>query len=579
MARKKNQAVTRTEGVQGSLLTPEARAQLPYLPKPLWYRFAPGQFLGYGSNRRLPGTWFARINLTAPDGTESRPQVPLGLADDLAGCTPGMDKPLTYTEALQKAIVWCTEGLKGGAPLPGTGRASTQKDQGPQYRTLGECLDVYGSSLNIPGERSRRTAETRREQMKVEIGHWEPAKMTRESIDQWKEEFIRTPPMLRRKKGGEPVYKKGWDPEDPENQRARKNTCNRWLGDMKAALNYTRGKNGATTSFEWDSVKAYSKVEKSRGDAMSRSEERRFLNQCWPEFRPLAFGALSTAARYSELRTMKVKSFSKRNRCVTVEAIYAKNGKLRHIPLNDEGVTFFLAIIEGRRPEEPMFVRANGQPWEPSEQHRPMKGATKDENIDTCFHGLRHTRITQLIEDGMEYAEVSEIAGVSEAVIRRHYKHVKPDALRKKLNARVRNLGIPQEKIDQKIAKLDEEFREEEEALEPFEFELEDLHPSAYAGKVNGGREEAPPPRDKPSAEVLEALLMEDISAEKIGKMFNVSGTTIRKWCRAYGIQPPERGYHAKQRALRTAIAKAEAKAAGPRVQLVKARNGKPTRG
>lgn len=578
MGRKKNQAVTRTEGNQSLLLTPESRAQLPYLEKPIWYRFGNGQFLGYGSNRRLPGTWFARIILETPDGREIRPQITLGLADDSAGIPPGSAEPLSYTAALQKAIAWCDETRKLG-PSNKKGAGASEEVEGPLYRTLSECLEVYGKSLNIRDDRSRRTAETRREQMKAEIGDWVPAALTRESIDTWKEEFIRTPPMLRRKKNGERVYKKGWDPEDPENQRCRKSTCNRWLGDLKAALNYTRGKNGATTSFEWDSVKAFPGVDKPRGDAMSQAEERRFLNQCWPEFRPLAFGALTTAARYSELRTLRVKSFSKRSRCVTVEAIYAKNKKLRHIPLTDEGVTFFRTITEGRRPDEPMFVRANGQAWDPSEQHRPMKGATEAEDIDICFHGLRHTRITQLIEDGMTYAEVSEIAGVSESVIRKHYKHVNPEALRKKLNARVRNIGLPQDQIDQTMAELDEEFRIEEEELQAFEFELKDLHPSAYAGKVNGGREEAPPPRDKPSTETLEALLMEDISAEKIGKMFNVSGTTVRKWCRAYGIQPPERGYHAKLRALRAAIAKAEAKAAGPRVQLVKARNGKPTRG
>jgi integrase len=558
MGRKKNQAVTRTEGNQSRLATPDARANLPYLEKPLWYRFAKGQFLGYGSNRRLPGTWFARVILKMPDGKEFREQEAIGLADDKAVGTPQEPEILSYEAALQKAIAWCEKARKPESSTLKTD-AATRRDKGPEYSTMAECLDAYGKSLNITSKRSRRTAETRREQMKEEIGHWEPATLTRESIDLWKEEFIRTPPMVRRKKGGEPVYKKGWDPEDEDNQRARKNTCNRWLGDLKAALNYTRGKNGAVSSFEWDSVKSYAKVTKSRGDAMSKDEERRFLNQCWPEFRPLAFGALSTAARYSELRTMKVKDFSKRTLCVTVEAMYAKNGKLRHIPLTDEGVTFFLAITKGRSPHEPMFVRANGQIWEPSEQHRPMKGITHDVNIDVCFHGLRHTRITQLIEDGMEYAEVCEIAGASESIIRLHYKHVKPDALRKKLNARVRNLGIPEEVIQKAMAKLNEESRMEEEALPPFEFDLNDLHPSAYAGKVNGGREEAPPPRNKPSVEALEALLLEDISAEKIGKMFDVSGTTVRKWCRAYGIQPPGLGYHAKQRALRAAIEKANA--------------------
>ena len=49
----------------------------------------------------------------------------------------------------------------------------------------------------------------------------------------------------------------------------------------------------------------------------------------------------------------------------------------------------------------------------------------------------------------------------------------------------------------------------------------------------------------RPSHEELKKLLLE-MPAEHIGKMYSVSGTTIAKWAKSYGITKPARGYWQK---------------------------------
>ena len=46
----------------------------------------------------------------------------------------------------------------------------------------------------------------------------------------------------------------------------------------------------------------------------------------------------------------------------------------------------------------------------------------------------------------------------------------------------------------------------------------------------------------RPSKEELQKLV-EEISLEKLGEKFGVTGNAIKKWCEIYGIQSKPRGY------------------------------------
>jgi len=564
MPRKTKKPVPRLGGTKVNLRDPDARVALPYLRSPIWETFDLNRALGYGGNKHHPGCWYAKIIVgKSPDGKEDRRQTCLGLADDLVGMptdalapAPGVlpvpvsaEEPpiLNYSQALAAAIAWCEKESKGGPK--GQSMPVASLPSGVTYRFIGDALDAYRDHLNIPDGHSRKNTFQRIELTKAQIGKLEIATLTRHQLDHWRDEIIRTPPRIRTKPDGEPVFKKDWDPKDPDNQRARKVTANRALADVKAALNYTYGENGATSNMAWATCKAFRKVDKSRGDFMTPAQVIHFLNACCPEFRPLAYGTVLTGGRYGELTQVLVEDFRPAQQMLRIKAKYTKTNQERYAPLTDEAVTVFREICRGRDPKEPIFIRANGLPWGKSQQHRPMKDSTSLVDIDSCFYGLRHTRISQFIEDGIDIGLVGESVGTSESMIRKHYKHLLPESVQKAVNKKSRSIAVSQERIDQSKRELEEEAQKEVDEMPKRLFTLESLHPSTYLGKIKGGSEEAPPPKPKPTRQELEALLARDLPVSKIGKMVGYSGTMVARWCKAFGLKVPGLGHFSKKRA------------------------------
>ncbi len=564
MVRKAKKAEPRGAKKAVNLKSAEARLALPYLASPTWVAVVPNRYLGYGGNRRHPGSWFAKIILgKTPEGGEDRRQVRLGLADDLppppmdesalgpaVGEGPGVEgekSGLTYSQAMSAALDWFEDESKRG---PKAGRTPVIPSQ-PKipYPTIGDALDVYFSKLKKPAENSQKSALLRIALTRRQIGSLVIADLTRMQLEKWLETIVATAPRVRSKKGRDPVGRKGWDPENPESKRARMSTANRALADVKAALTYTLGQNGAASNMAWNAVKAYRNVERSRGTAMTPAQVVHFLNSCLPEFRPLAYGTLLTAGRYGELTLLKVEDFHPRQKLIHVRAEITKTGKERYIPLTDEAMVVFMEVCRGRAPEEPLFIRANGKPWSKSQQHRPMKDSSNLVNIDTCFYGLRHTRISHWIEDGIAMAAVAESAGTSEFMIRTHYKHLDPESVQKTVNSRSRVIGISPERIEQSKRELESFAQQEVDEMPALNFTPESLHPNTYIGKVKGGSEDPQPRLPKPTREELAALLAKDISVLQISKLVGYSNVMVARWCKDYGLKVPGRGYHAKKRA------------------------------
>ena len=564
MVRKASKAEPRGAEKAVNLRSLEARLALPYLAAPTWVTVDRNRYLGYGGNRRHPGSWYAKIVLgKTPEGKEDRRQVRLGLADDLA--SPQIDEPvstpapgigpivegkkpcLTYSQALAAALAWFDEESRRAPKTEPDPEVSSQPLT--PYPTIGDAMDVYFNKLKTPDERSIRNTLLRIAITKGQIGSLVIANLTRMKLEEWMETIVRTPPRVRSKIGKEPSEKKGWDPNDPDNKRARMVTANRALADVKAALTYTLGQNGALSSLAWDAVKSYGNVDKSRGNAMTPTEVVHLLNSCLPEFRPLAYGTLLTAGRYGELTRLQVEDYHPRQKLIRIKAEYTKTKKERFVPLTDEAMVVFMEICRGRAPEEPLFIRANGKPWSKSQQHRPMKDSSRLVNIDTCFYGLRHTRISHWIEDGIAMAAVAESAGTSELMIRTHYKHLDPESVQKTVNSRSRVIGISQERIEQSKRELEWFAQYEVEEMPVLNFTPESLHPYNYLGKVKGGTEDPQPRQPKPTRDELAALLAQDVSVLQIAKAVGYSNVMVTRWCKAFGLEVPGRGYHAKQRA------------------------------
>ena len=193
-----------------------------------------------------------------------------------------------------------------------------------------------------------------------------------------------------------------------------------------------------------------------------------------------------------------------------------------------------------------MFLRANGKPWGKSDQQRPFKDSAEIIKVDACFYSLRHTRISHMIEDEAPTTWVAEVGGTSDQMIRKYYKHLEPDTIRKGINKKVRNVGVSPERIQQALDEVDADTEKETEEIPDLAFNIESLHPSTYLGMVKGGREHA---RPKPTKEELESLLSQNVPVYKIAELFKYTFPVIRDLCEKFGLKRPTRGDHAKMRA------------------------------
>jgi integrase len=141
------------------------------------------------------------------------------------------------------------------------------------------------------------------------------------------------------------------------------------------------------------------------------SEFRELVAACDPEFQPLVKAGLYSGCRYSELANLRVRNFYPGTRQIHIED--SKNGHERFIPLNDEAVQFFTALTAHRQGDEFVFLKANGNRWQSSEQQRPMRQARQVAGIvkPITFHQLRHGFASLSLQAGMRLEEVGTLLG------------------------------------------------------------------------------------------------------------------------------------------------------------------------
>ena len=171
-------------------------------------------------------------------------------------------------------------------------------------------------------------------------------------------------------------------------------------------------------------------------------EYRRLLNACDPDFRRIVRGALATGARYSELCRADVCDFSADASALLVRE--SKGGKPHHIPLDDDAAAFLASITAGRRPDAPLFARADGGRWGKSHQRRPLLEACHAARITPAigFHILRHTWASLRIMGGMPLMVAAMVLGHRDTrMVEKHYGHLAQSYVRDVVRATALDLG------------------------------------------------------------------------------------------------------------------------------------------
>ena len=420
------------------------RLKLKPQAAPYWSRLAEGQYIGYfRPMAKGAGTWRAKWR-DIDSGT--RKQTKLGAADDFGD--PDGEKVLTWAQANDKARAWFEVAaheavlVAGGEVLP----------TGPY--TVSQAMEDYFQDSERRGVRGLRAARSaNRVHILPELGPLEVAKLTRNRLEKWQAAVAASPALARPRPGAEKPnlrYKEAGQ----EHQRARKDTSNRVLTVLKAALNLALARRRVVGSGEaWRETKAFKGVGQARARFLDVADQVRIVNACQPDFRRLVRAALFTGGRYGELARAMVQDFNPTSGTLFLVGKGTGEGKPRQVVLTEEGQAYLQELTAGRTADELIFQRdqverrartESGSGWAHGDQSRFMADACKTAGLDPLtFHELRHTYASMLVNKGVPLAYVAAQLGHSGTrMVEQHYGHLAPNAMAESIRTLSPLLGI-----------------------------------------------------------------------------------------------------------------------------------------
>ena len=386
------------------------------------------------------GIWKARF-YDAESGTQK--QESLGTADDFMEADGQF--VLSFHQAQEKAKGWfkaCAHHAKlaaAGEPVP----------SGPY--TVADALRDYLEDARRRGMKSvDRTECAAKAHILPELGPIQVAKLTRGRLEGWLSKLAESPKRKRTKLGAErPAVAEA--PKTAEEKRARKDTANRVLTVLKAALNHAKDRGRVGEAEAWQTAKPFKNVASARIRFLTPQEQVRLVNVCPPDFRRLVRAALFTGARYGELCRMRVGDLDQHGGTVLVAE--SKSGKPRRIVLTPEAKEWFTSEAAGRPTDDLFFTRTGvarrkreevGSAWGKSDQARFMAEACKAAKLEPLsFHELRHTYASGLVNKGVALVYVAAQLGHSDTrMVERHYGHLAPNDMAKAIRRLAPKLGI-----------------------------------------------------------------------------------------------------------------------------------------
>jgi integrase len=381
------------------------------------------------------GTWIARHYSTE----HGRRFHAVGTADDVADADG--THVLSFAQAQEAARKWFVQ-----LALHDRGEFRS----GPY--TVRECVEEYLAWLQAhrkSGYDARHRVHTH---IVPHLGHIQCDRLTTAEIQRWLRDLAASPARLRSKKDAKKPNFRELDKADHEAVRRRRASANRTLTVLKAGLNRAWREGKIPSDEAWRRVEPFEEVDAARVRYLTLAEAKRLLNACNPDFRRLAQAALVTGARYGELAALRASDFNPDSGTIHVRT--SKSGKGRHIVLNDEGVALFKSLVAGKSGNAVLLTRADGLPWKPSHQARPIADACARAKIipPASFHIMRHTWASLAVMAGGPLMVVARNLGHSDTrMVERHYGHLAPSYIADAIRAAGPKFGI---KPDRKVVSL-----------------------------------------------------------------------------------------------------------------------------
>ena len=402
------------------------------------------------------GTWLVRWY--DPETRKQR-QERMGNADDFAQAD-GLGV-LSYKQATDKAELWFKTRNRFAA-LAAEGEVVPE---GPY--SVADALKDYLHDAKRRGMKGLLyTEQTANAQIIPILGSIPVAKLSRRKIEDWHLALSETPRKTTGKPKEDPDEEEGASEECPEkaaqsairpmseeDKRKRRNTSNRVLTILKAALNHALASNKVIEPAPWRFVKPFKAVSSSRVRYLTIPEQRKLVAACDQDFRCLVQAALFSGARYGELTRLRVQDFNARNGSLYIE--FSKSGQSRHVYLTEEAQGWFRELVEGRDSCDLLLTRKNvlrtkrkglveDKGWAPYDQVYCMNQACEAAGLPPfTFHELRHTYASALVNHGVPLAYVAAQLGHSDTrMVERYYGHLSPNAQADSVRSLSPKLGI-----------------------------------------------------------------------------------------------------------------------------------------
>lgn len=371
-----------------------ARESLEARREPYWHKVRTGLHIGYRKPEKGDGTWIARRT----EGTKKTYQS-LGQFFDAE-----MPKRKAFDDARTAGVHWAGQ-TDAGVEVHGTTVEAACKayvDAKRSEKGNGTADDAKGRFARLVNGKS--------------FGAIRLDKLTTTRVRAWRDAQL---------------------PEkaaDEEKTRRAKDSINRNLSTLKAALNMALADRLVATDAGWKTVTAFREVGRKRELFLTREQRDALIAVCPTNLQALVKGLTLTALRPGELAACQVRDFDK---AAGTLSIRKSKTEARIVPLSTAARAFVLELSRDRIGALPLLPDDLGNQWNKDAWKKPFKAAVQASKLppETVTYSLRHAAISELLVSGMDMHTVAKIAGTSTDMIDKHYGHLCIERTRKQLDA------------------------------------------------------------------------------------------------------------------------------------------------
>lgn len=369
-----------------NLKSESARRLLKSRREPYWHCIRVGLYVGFRRTVEGDGTWIAR---QLQPGTKKYLHRSLGPMAE-------------FNDAVNEARSWA-DGVDAG----GSHKAVTVEAVCRAYVKHQKNRVSKASSLDAEGRFERLVYGTT-------LGAAPIDKLRTTQIDTWLNDQLD-------------------NDGDEEALRKSKDSANRNLTTLKAALNLALRQRVVAIDAGWKTVTRFPNAGRRREQFLTVKDRAALVEKSPPELAALITGMVLTAVRPGELAAANAGDLDQAQGTLTLSG---KTGR-RTVTLSTTALEFFKEEAKDKLPTAPLLTDSFGNRWNKDSWKKVFKEAVKAAKLpaNTVLYTLRHVAISEMIAGGVDTFLVAKLAGTSTQMIDRHYGHLRHEQTRARLDA------------------------------------------------------------------------------------------------------------------------------------------------